>query len=1372
MRDGTRLAAILSRHTQRIVSRAAELRDALSVGESADRPELGLSLASRFPELEAIVALVSVGRFAQTDLAERAAIPAKDAELLREIADLIRDRPALAVALARAFPGASSDVEPPALVVLVGDPLVDESGVPLRRDGRPGWRIPWGSLETRLRELLHREPRSVRIEFHPATWQRALSAVPRARYLVLLCHGSQTTLAFESEEGCEIHRVSLEHDLPKLFAGTRPELALILTCQGAAAARVAHEAGVPYAIGIDEDDPLEWRDAQDLVACFLESFAAGQPPALALEQARIGTRVSERLRLFSTPTARVTPLLPGAPTEDERPEWLDLAPRPGFVARERELERILQAVARPGLIVLHGAPGIGKTELAYAVLQRSRLRRVPSAGSALISLESGTSEGAIASAIIAALGAAAPTEPTIESAASALGSAPRLVILDDAEHCLESSGTRAAFHRLLKLASDMNRARILVMSRERIIVDVPCQQIPVGSLHETEEARELLMGLLRESSDVEALRHVLADPELPALLRELGGHALSTRIAVGRLSVGDSVQELVRDAERGCLTGSAAAVLPDEEIARSLEPSWEKLTVSEREFWGLIASLPDGIPKGARLGDSDDSDLARLRRLCLLEEASDRRFCLPPIRRFVDSRSVVVGQKRRSQVLTAVATTLVGELEQAREGLGTPRARASLALFSQWRRTLDVLFETVPQALRLRLISSAAMLASYAGLSAQADQWLHSIEWPSDADSSPAEAYEAAGHVARLRDRGQEAAERFEHANRLFRKAGDRLGEGRSLLGLGDILVNRGSLAEARHRYEEALRRFDEAGDRKGEAVTLRSLGDLSVLDARLDAARRHYEGALEGFRAIEDRLGEANALRSLGDLELRTGRGPGAQSYYQKSLEAFREVSDRLGEANTLQGLGDVHLHSGDLERAEACYLEALREFREIGIRLGEANVLKSLGDVDKRRSHLERARRQYEQALAVYREISLPLGEGNVLSSLGDLSMRMGRRAEARGQLEEALAVFRRIGDRLGEANTLRRLGDAERHADRLEEARQRYRESVLAQRGIGNRLGQANALLGLGQLELTAGRQRESEQLLREALDLYREVTNRPGEGHALRALGEIALVNGQTESAQNSLESALELFREIDDHLGEANVQHRLGELDMQRGDLKMARRRLASALEVFRSLADSQGEANTLLLVAQAELVSEHKDEARRGLQRALDLYRQLGDRLGEGNALRGLAEVSLDDDPRGAFELARRSAGLASEIGDPLGAAGARVIEARALVRSGEVERAVREFAAAYEVAKEAGSLLSESTILYFAGEAFDALRDPERASLFRAASAALRLEAGLPVAEVHATQLDVLRERGGELLSAARHELEALAGRPDVPVA
>ncbi len=285
-------------------------------------------------------------------------------------------------------------------------------------------------------------------------------------------------------------------------------------------------------------------------------------------------------------------------------------------------------------------------------------------------------------------------------------------------------------------------------------------------------------------------------------------------------------------------------------------------------------------------------------------------------------------------------------------------------------------------------------------------------------------------------------------------------------------------------------------------------------------------QAALQIAEAIQDRAWAANARKALGDLALRQDDLAGAGEQYRAALADFQAIGARLGAANARKALGDLALRQDDLAGAGEQYRAALADFQAIGDRLGAANARLALGDLALRQDDLAGAGEQYRAALADFQAIGARLGAANARLALGDLALRQDDLAGAGEQYRAALADFQAIGARLGAANSYFGLGELARQASSYREAADWYQRALDLYRSIGARLGQANVLDSMGELAEAQEQWQTARDFFIAALQIYHAI----GDPYARVTARKLARIEARLTGAIQGADRSADILRQ--------------------------------------------------------------------------------------------------------------------------------------------------------------------------------------------------------------------------------------------------
>lgn len=778
--------------------------------------------------------------------------------------------------------------------------------------------------------------------------------------------------------------------------------------------------------------------------------------------ANTGTGVSTATGTKKAPPLRRTDKSAAARRRSVLERSLAQLPEPEgpFAGRRRDLARIGQWVhaarasteTRPTVVVLHGAPGSGRSTLAVhaAHALRDQFR-----GACLVNLRGDSTTERPRS-----------TRDALLHLLNRLG-APREQLLFRERPSQDQQLKRLTelYHQhltglavtvVLDDASDPEQVRTLVPDRSDSLVlvtsttpldlpdDLPAwvHQLPVEAL-DAAGAEELLRDVAEGEPDpydaqaVDEIRELCGGLPLPL---RVAGSALGQRTArelatdlsaygqvdpverVLRLrytDLPDPARRLLRRlalAGRASLGAAAAAALLD---ADSRE--------AERQLTALArAGLVDHV-RGSRYRLHDLVRAFAAGRLQDEEEAAERNAAqerlIASYAELADSVIRLVDGKTSTRADTSFHSSTVG-----------PHGFTSLDSALRW---LDDESSFITDALRhaegvdeqavLNLLGALCdycllrgdlyRLGEIGELTQAVDQGLlaRSVQWRT-------------GIAARQLGELDKARTTLSSVVDLYFEAQNEAGAARALCSLGITLHHQGQLTESAAKLREALDLQSAphlAGDR---AWTLHALAAVERDRARVADAVELLTTALDLHRDSESMHGQAWAHFQLGQACLRLGDVPRADAELTTALDLYGRTRDARGEAWALTQLARARLVDGDPSAAVSGLRQAVSRHRDNEDARGEAwtlyylgQALEETGDLVQAVRDLERARTMFSRMRDVYglacaRHHSARVTRDQRAAQTGSLR----NSGFARQLLVDARADFQRIGVAHGEAWT----------------------------------------------------------------------------------------------------------------------------------------------------------------------------------------------------------------------------------------------------------------------------------------------------------------------------------------------------------------
>ena len=188
------------------------------------------------------------------------------------------------------------------------------------------------------------------------------------------------------------------------------------------------------------------------------------------------------------------------------------------------------------------------------------------------------------------------------------------------------------------------------------------------------------------------------------------------------------------------------------------------------------------------------------------------------------------------------------------------------------------------------------------------------------------------------------------------------------------------------------------ASTRVSLSVIYHQLGVTNQFQGRLDEADEWYRQAAQ----IREQLGLeallATDYHQLGMTAHARGRLEEADDWYRKSVAIKEGLGDRRGMADSYHQLGWIAMDRERPDEAESWYRRSLAINEALGNRAGMAMTYHELGIVAQVRGRLDEAEDWYRQALTIEEELRLRPGMAHTYAQLGTL-------AEERHQPRQAL-------------------------------------------------------------------------------------------------------------------------------------------------------------------------------------------------------------------------------------------------------------------------------------------------------------------------------------------------------------------------------
>ncbi len=237
---------------------------------------------------------------------------------------------------------------------------------------------------------------------------------------------------------------------------------------------------------------------------------------------------------------------------------------------------------------------------------------------------------------------------------------------------------------------------------------------------------------------------------------------------------------------------------------------------------------------------------------------------------------------------------------------------------------------------------------------------------------------------------------------------------------LASLLAESGEPAAAEPLLGRLIARAGRDDCRTG-ALAHGLRGNLCHAAGNLKQADAEYRAMYELACTCRDRYQQQRALGNIGLIAQMRGRLDEAEDAFLKTEALARELYQRDGLQITLGNRGNLRFARGDPAGAKTLYLEQERVCRDSGNLAGIIHSLGALGMVALREGDLEEAGRRFSEQESVSRGLGAPDGLQNALGNLAAIALARGDEARAEALWTEKLEICRRADSFLGEQNAL---------------------------------------------------------------------------------------------------------------------------------------------------------------------------------------------------------------------------------------------------------------------------------------------------------------------------------------------------------------
>lgn len=199
----------------------------------------------------------------------------------------------------------------------------------------------------------------------------------------------------------------------------------------------------------------------------------------------------------------------------------------------------------------------------------------------------------------------------------------------------------------------------------------------------------------------------------------------------------------------------------------------------------------------------------------------------------------------------------------------------------------------------------------------------------------------------------------------------------------------------------------------RAEARLRVQLGYAYLNTERYDAARDCFTASLDLGRSCDDRSVQATAWEHLGLVARSTGDLHVAVAHFTKALHITEKLKQPRGVTLHLRRLGETFAELGLPQEATSHLQRAADVAKQIDDSVLHARALTRLGSLNLRSGRPHEAYETLEKAADILGKSGATAYYAEVLEALGDACLSTGDFTSARGYLEQALGIYERSAD-----------------------------------------------------------------------------------------------------------------------------------------------------------------------------------------------------------------------------------------------------------------------------------------------------------------------------------------------------------------------
>ncbi len=153
------------------------------------------------------------------------------------------------------------------------------------------------------------------------------------------------------------------------------------------------------------------------------------------------------------------------------------------------------------------------------------------------------------------------------------------------------------------------------------------------------------------------------------------------------------------------------------------------------------------------------------------------------------------------------------------------------------------------------------------------------------------------------------------------------------LVKLGRLYDSLGENNKALGLYTEADNIYKKIGNKAGEGTTLNNISQIHKAQGDYQTALAFLERSLKIRQEIGDKAGEGTTLNNISQIHKAQGDSQTALAFLERSLKIWQEIGDNAGMCATLFNMGHIYAQNKQIEKALDAWLTVYQMAKQMNL-------------------------------------------------------------------------------------------------------------------------------------------------------------------------------------------------------------------------------------------------------------------------------------------------------------------------------------------------------------------------------------------------------------------------------------------------------